>query len=249
VGESGSGKSTLGRLMLRLMEPTSGGVVLHDRDILAMRSSALRDMRSRMQIILQNPDSSLNPRKTVGEIIGRAAVRFQGLKGPELERRIVKLLDTVGLPSAYLHRYPHQLSGGEKQRVGIARALVPSPDLIVCDEAVSALDVSLQAAILNLLLDLRDEMGVAYMFISHDLAATSFVSDRIVVMNKGRIVEMGSTKEILQPPYHPYTLKLLSAAPNFDPGPAPTPGGTAAAPQGLADRSSGHWISSDHELA
>ncbi len=213
VGESGCGKSTLGRSILRLVEPTSGRIILDGRDITHERPSRLRPMRRLAQIIFQNPDSSLNPRKTVGEIVGRPLAVFGLASRRAMERRIAELLEMVRLPSAYAGRYPHQLSGGEKQRVGIARALAPAPRFIVCDEPVSSLDVSVQATILNLLADLRDELGLAYLFISHDLSVVAHLADRVAVMYRGTLCEVGTAEQVLRPPHHPYTEALLSAIP------------------------------------
>jgi peptide/nickel transport system ATP-binding protein len=257
VGESGSGKSTLGRSMLRLIEPTAGKILLRRQEITHLPQKDLKAIRKELQIVLQNPDSSLNPRKTVDDAIGRSVTLFEGLRGLERRSRVEQLLAMVELPASYRSRYPHQLSGGEKQRVGIARALASSPALIVCDEAVSALDVSLQAAILNLLLDMRDRLGLAYLFISHDLSVIAYLADRIAVMYGGRIVELGSKRQVLQPPYHPYTRMLLSSVPSlaegsslaealtcFDPpkttsidSPWRTDGDRA-----LTEVASGHWI-------
>lgn len=213
VGESGCGKSTLGRAILRLIEPTSGHIILGGLDITRERQHRLRPVRKVAQIIFQNPDSSLNPRKTVGEIVGRPLAVFRLAGGTARERRVAELLEMVRLPPAYARRYPHQLSGGEKQRVGIARALAPSPRFIVCDEPVSSLDVSVQAAILNLLADLRDRLGLAYLFISHDLSVVAHLADRVAVMYRGAFCEVGTVDQVLRPPYHPYTQALLSAIP------------------------------------
>ncbi|MGH2843263.1 MAG: ABC transporter ATP-binding protein, partial [Solirubrobacteraceae bacterium] len=213
VGESGSGKSTLGRLVLRLIEPSSGRVRFNGRDLAELAGDGLRRFRGRAQIVFQNPDSSLNPRWTVGSAIERAVQLFSDLAAAERRAEVARLLERVGLPSAYMRRFPHQLSGGEKQRVGIARALATGPAFLVCDEPVSALDVSVQATVLNLLADLRDEYGLSYLFISHDLSVVAHLADRIAVMFAGRILEIGPTEAILQPPYHPYTEALLSAVP------------------------------------
>ena len=216
VGESGSGKSTLGRLMLRLTKATSGRVVFDDSDITNSHEKDLQSFRHRAQIVFQNPTSSLNPRRTVGDAINRAfKVSGHGV-GQDRNAQVKHLMERVGLPSRYYDRYPHQLSGGEKQRAGIARALASNPDLIVCDEPVSALDVSVQATVLNLFLDLSKERQLAYLFISHDLAVISYVADRIVVLYLGKIVEEGGAQQVLQPPYHPYTEALLSAAGSLD---------------------------------
>ncbi|MEW6261915.1 MAG: ABC transporter ATP-binding protein [Thermodesulfobacteriota bacterium] len=215
VGESGCGKSTLGRCLIRLIEPTGGRVVLDGRDLSRLSHNELTPLRRQAQIIFQNPDSSLNPRKTVGRIIGRPLTRFGLAQGRALEARVVELLDLVHLSPAYADRYPHQLSGGEKQRVGIARALATNPRFIICDEAVSALDVSVQAAVVNLLADLRDRLGLAYLFISHDLSVVAHLSNRIAVMYRGAICETGAAAEVLKPPFHPYTEALLSAVPRL----------------------------------
>ena len=210
VGESGSGKSTLGRLLLRLQRADAGslrfeGATVADRPDLAFRRRA--------QIVFQNPDTALNPRHSVGTILSRPLSRFGIATGNARAAEIDRLLALVRLPASYAARYPHQLSGGEKQRVGIARALASRPDFLVCDEAVSALDVSVQAAVLNLLRDLRDELGVAYLFISHDIGVIAHIADRVAVMYRGTIVEEGPTADVLHPPYHPYTELLLRSVP------------------------------------
>jgi peptide/nickel transport system ATP-binding protein len=210
VGESGCGKSTLGRLLLRLIPADAGRVRFEGSEVPAEPGP---EFRSRAQIVFQNPDSSLNPRKTVAEIIRRPIVLFGIVKGRAADAEVDRLLDLVRLSPAYRDRFPHQLSGGEKQRVGIARALASRPDFVVCDEAVSALDVSVQAAVLNLLEELRARLGVAYLFISHDIGVIAHVADRIAVMYRGRIVEEGPAQAVLTPPYHPYTEALLSAVP------------------------------------
>jgi peptide/nickel transport system ATP-binding protein len=217
VGESGCGKSTLGRCLLRLVEPTSGRVLLDGQEITRLSPSALRPTRRLAQIVFQNPDSSLNPRKTVGEIVGRPLAVFGLADARTRPARVTQLLDMVRLPPDYARRYPHQLSGGEKQRVGIARALAPEPRFLVCDEPVSALDVSVQASILNLLADLRDQLGLAYLFISHDLSAVAHLATRVAVMYQGTFCEVGTVDEVLRPPYHPYTQALLSAIPLPEP--------------------------------
>jgi len=213
VGESGCGKSTLGRMLVRLIEPSDGTIRIAGEDVGLLSGKALHEHRRIAQIIFQNPDSSLNPRKTVGEIVARPLVLFGLARRQELDSRVAGLLELVRLPASYVSRYPHQLSGGEKQRVGIARALATEPRFIVCDEAVSALDVSVQAYVLNVLADLRDRLNVAYLFISHDLSVIAHIADRVAVMYRGAIVEEGPVDEVLQPPYHPYTEALLSAIP------------------------------------
>jgi peptide/nickel transport system ATP-binding protein len=211
VGESGCGKSTLGRLLLRLL-PARTGTVRFDGAAIGAHPEA--GFRRRAQVVFQNPDTALNPRQTVDQILRRALRWFATVSGGAAETAEVdRLLDLVHLPRPYASRYPHQLSGGEKQRVGIARALASRPDFLVCDEAVSALDVSVQAAILNLLRDLRDELGVAYLFISHDIGVIAHIADRIAVMYHGTIVEEGPVNDVLRPPYHPYTELLLSSVP------------------------------------
>jgi peptide/nickel transport system ATP-binding protein len=210
VGESGCGKSTLGRLLLRLV-PADAGVLQFDDATIPGRPDT--SFRRRAQIVFQNPDTALNPRQTVGIILRRPLQRFRLARGDASEREISRLLDLVRLPPSYADRYPHQLSGGEKQRVGIARALASRPDFLLCDEAVSALDVSVQAAVLNLLRDLRDELGMAYLFISHDISVITHIADRVIVMYRGALVEEGNVQDVLHPPYHPYTELLLSSAP------------------------------------
>jgi peptide/nickel transport system ATP-binding protein len=219
VGESGSGKTTLGRAILRLIEPDSGTIRIAGQTVSGKPQKALEDMRRVAQIVFQNPDSSLNPRKTIRELLGRPIERFGLAPSGEIPARVDALLDLVRLPAHYADRYAHQMSGGEKQRVGIARALATQPRFIVCDEPVSALDVSVQAAIVNLLADLRDRLGVAYLFISHDISVVAHLSDRIAVMHHGKIVEVGPAEQLMRSPEHPYTVKLLAAVPRVD-GPA-----------------------------
>ena len=216
VGESGSGKTTLGRAILRLIEPDRGSIRIAGEAVSGKPQKALVPMRRAAQIVFQNPDSSLNPRKTVRELVGRPMERFRLAPSGEVPGRVRALLDLVRLPAHYADRYPHQMSGGEKQRVGIARALATEPRFIVCDEPVSALDVSVQAAIVNLLADLRDRLGVAYLFISHDISVVAHIADRIAVMYRGRIVETGPAEEVMRAPRDPYTITLLSAVPTVD---------------------------------
>ncbi|HEY9211582.1 MAG TPA: oligopeptide/dipeptide ABC transporter ATP-binding protein, partial [Ancylobacter sp.] len=218
VGESGSGKSTLGRTVLRLIEPSSGKIMFDGKDVAHAGEDDLSDLRKRAQIVFQNPDSSLNPRRKVGDAISRAVALQTNVPKAARRKHVEDLIDRVGLPRNYYDRYPHQLSGGEKQRIGIARALATDPDFIVCDEPVSALDVSVQATVLNLLDQLRDDLKLSYLFISHDLSVVAYIADRIAVMYSGRICEVGPADAVLQPPYHPYTEALLSAVP------LPTPG-------------------------
>jgi peptide/nickel transport system ATP-binding protein len=218
VGESGCGKSTTGRCVLRLIEPTSGEVWLGGRRLAAIGSKALGALRRDMQIIFQDPYASLNPRMTVGAIIGEALTIHKLAKTrAEFDDRIVALLRLVGLDADHVRRYPHEFSGGQRQRIGIARALAVSPRLIVCDEPVSALDVSVQAQVINLLADLQQEFGLAYLFIAHDLAVVRHISTRIAVMYLGRIVELAAADELCETPLHPYTEALLSAVPTPDP--------------------------------
>jgi peptide/nickel transport system ATP-binding protein len=216
VGESGSGKTTLGRTILRLIEPTTGSIRIAGDTITGKPQRALEPMRRAAQIVFQNPDSSLNPRKTVRELLGRPIARFDLAPRAEIPARVAALLDLVRLPAHYADRYAHQMSGGEKQRVGIARALATNPRFIVCDEPVSALDVSVQAAIINLLADLRDRLGVAYLFISHDISVVAHLADRVAVMHRGKIVEVGAADAIMNAPQHPYTRSLLAAVPRLD---------------------------------
>jgi oligopeptide transport system ATP-binding protein len=216
VGESGCGKSTLGRLVLRLIEPTAGSVRLDGEPLGALDASALRARRKAMQIIFQDPYASLNPRMTVGQTLTEPLM-LHGLHTGRHRERVAELLHTVGLAPEHAQRFPHEFSGGQRQRVGIARALAVEPKLIVCDEAVSALDVSVQAQVVNLLQDLQRRYGLAYMFIAHDLAVVKHIASRIAVMYLGRIVEMGLTEDIFAAPAHPYTRALLSAIPVTDP--------------------------------
>ena len=218
VGESGCGKSTTGRCVLRLIEPTSGEIWLEGRSVTRLGARALGALRRDMQIIFQDPYASLNPRMTVGAIVGEALTIHKLAKTHrEHEDRVVELLRLVGLDADHMRRYPHEFSGGQRQRIGIARALAVSPKLIVCDEPVSALDVSIQAQIINLLADLQDEFGLAYLFIAHDLAVVQHISTRVAVMYLGRIVELASADELYADPRHPYTEALLSAVPTPDP--------------------------------
>jgi oligopeptide transport system ATP-binding protein len=217
VGESGSGKSTTGYCVLQLLKPTNGTVRFMDKELTTMPRSELREMRKEMQIVFQDPYSSLNPRMTVGNIVGEPMlVHGQGTRRGR-EARVRDLLETVGFNPDFTNRYPHEFSGGQRQRIGIARALALNPRLIVCDEPVSALDVSIQAQILNLLKDLQRDLGLAYLFVAHDLAVVRAMSDRIAVMNKGKIVETGPAEAVYTDPQDEYTRALLAAVPVPDP--------------------------------
>jgi peptide/nickel transport system ATP-binding protein len=235
VGESGCGKSTLGRLALRLLQPNAGSVEFDGANIGLSAPSTLRQFRQQAQIVFQNVGSSLNPRLSVGEALERPLALFNLVAPSARPQRVGELLDMVRLPASFRTRFPHQLSGGERQRVAIARALATEPRFIVCDEPVSALDVSVQAAVVNLLADLRDSFGLAYLFISHDLAVVAQLSDRIAVMYRGRLCETGSTAEVLAPPYHPYTRALLASLAHDTPADI-NGAGTTVAPGGCQFR-------------
>ena len=220
VGESGCGKSTVGRCILRLVRPTEGRVALGGQRIDDLPEHRLRKLRRHMQVVFQDPFSSLNPRQRVRDIVAEPLRNFSLVSGAALEARVAELLDQVGLPASAMHRLPHEFSGGQRQRIGIARALAPGPDLLVCDEAVSALDVSVKAQIVNLLLGLQERLGLGILFISHDLAIVEHLTHRVAVMYLGRIVEIADRRALFATPRHPYTRALLSAVPVPDPGAA-----------------------------
>src|SRR5262247_3719272 len=217
VGESGCGKSTLGRALLRLTEPTSGQVIFRNQDLAQLSGRSLREQRRHLQIIFQDPYASLNPRMTIGQIVGEPLETFKLARGGEAEKKVQELLETVGLNKRFIKRYPHEFSGGQRQRIGIARALAVDPDFIVADEPISALDVSIQAQIMNLLERLQRAKNLTYLFISHDLRAVRHVADRVAVMYLGKLVELAEAKTIYEEPLMPYTKALISAVPVPDP--------------------------------
>ena len=217
VGESGCGKSTTARVILQLLQATSGKVYFKEQEITSISSEDLRKRRPQMQMIFQDPQDSLNPRMTVGSIISEPMFEHQRLQDKQRRERVEQLLNSVGLDPYVTNRYPHEFSGGQRQRIGIARALALSPDFIICDEPIAALDVSIQAQVINLLEDLQEEYGLTYLFISHDLSMIRHISDRVAVMYLGRIVELASSQELYSNPLHPYTKALLSAVPVHDP--------------------------------
>ena len=217
VGESGCGKTSTGRTILQLYEPTDGQIVFEGVDLTTLKENDLRRMRSHMQMIFQDPYASLNPRMTVGSIISAPLEVHKVARGKEKRERVDELLELVGLNPEFVNRYPHEFSGGQRQRIGIARALALSPDLIICDEPISSLDVSIQAQVVNLLEDLQEQLGLTYLFIAHDLSMVRHISDRMAVMYLGKIVEMSDRDEIYLHPLHPYTQALMSAVPVPDP--------------------------------
>jgi oligopeptide/dipeptide ABC transporter ATP-binding protein len=217
VGESGCGKSTLGRAILRLYKPTGGRIIFEGQDITESSENELHAVRRKMQMVFQDPYASLNPRHSVGRIVGEPLRAHKVASGSQLETRVRELLGVVGLPVDAANRYPHEFSGGQRQRIGLARALALNPDFLVCDEPVSALDVSIQAQIINLLESLQGDFGLTYLFIAHDLAVVRHISDRIIVMYLGKIVEVAPANDLYENPLHPYTITLLSAIPIPDP--------------------------------
>lgn len=217
VGESGCGKSTLGRAILRLIDATEGEITYNGQNILELTKEEMRELRKKMQIIFQDPYASLNPRMTVGDIVGEPMDIFGLAKGREKEEKILELLNIVGLDVQHIRRYPHEFSGGQRQRIGIARALAVNPEIIICDEPVSALDVSVRSQVLNLMQELQQKFQLTYLFISHDLSVVKHISDRVCVMYLGKIVEVSEKNELYSNPLHPYTKALLSAIPIPDP--------------------------------
>lgn len=217
VGESGCGKSTLGRVLIRLLEPTSGEILYQGKSIVGMKEAEFAGLRREMQIIFQDPYASLNPRMSVKEIIGEPLLTYGMKDKKERETRVRKLMQEVGIAQEFYNRFPHQFSGGQRQRIGIARAIALNPRLIICDEPVSALDVSIQSQVLNLLKDLQERYGLTYLFISHDLSVVKFIADRVCVMFLGTVCEIGETDALYEKPLHPYTRFLLNAIPKADP--------------------------------
>ena len=217
VGESGCGKTTLARAILRLTDVTAGEVYFDNIPVLSLKPAEMRGLRKRMQVVFQDPYGSLNPRLTVGSMIAEAVKIHKLAQGDAVRARVAELLDRVGIPAEHMSRYPHEFSGGQRQRIGIARALAVSPELVIADEPVSALDMSIQAQIINLLKDLQEALGLTYLFIAHDLGVVEYISDRVAVMYLGRIVELAPAPDVYYSPKHPYTQALLSAVPSIDP--------------------------------
>ncbi|MGD8563105.1 MAG: dipeptide ABC transporter ATP-binding protein [Desulfarculaceae bacterium] len=217
VGESGCGKTTVGRSLLRLTEPDEGQILFEGKDLRSLSNEQMRNVRARLQIMFQDPFSSLNPRLTVGKIVAEPLENHTNFSRSQIREQVASLLEKVGLQPDHIQRYPHEFSGGQRQRIGVARALALNPKLLICDEPVSALDVSIQAQVINLLVKLQDEMGLSYLFIAHDLSVVEHISDRVAVMYLGKIVEIASDQELYQNPQHPYTKALLSAVPVPDP--------------------------------
>jgi oligopeptide transport system ATP-binding protein len=217
VGESGSGKSTTGRVILQLDQATEGSVLFDDRELTALRSGEVRKLRPRMQMVFQNPHASLNPRMTVASIIGEPLKEHTSLSRSDRHNRVEELLSVVGLDPKHANRYPHEFSGGQRQRIGVARAIALNPDFIVCDEPIAALDVSIQAQVVNLMERLQDELDLTYLFISHDLSMVRHIADRVAVMYLGKLVELAATDDLYEDPKHPYTQALHSAVPVADP--------------------------------
>jgi len=217
VGESGCGKSTTGRVILQLYPVTEGRIIFKDQDVTQLKGEALRRLRPQMQMIFQDPQASLNPRMTLGSIVGEPLEEHSATRGKAKQARVKELLELVGLDAQFTNRYPHEFSGGQRQRIGIARALALNPEFIVCDEPIAALDVSIQAQVVNLLEDLQDELGLTYLFISHDLSMIRHIADRVAVMYLGKIMELAASDDLYGEPLHPYTKALLSAVPIHDP--------------------------------
>lgn len=251
VGESGCGKSTTGRMLLRLLEPTSGTVMFEDKEITKLNKNDLRKIRREMQMVFQDPFASLNPRHTVGKILEEPLIVHGIGSKEERTKSVKKIMEVVGLSSYHSKRYPHQFSGGQRQRIGIARALMTNPKLIIADEPVSALDVSIQAQILNLLKDLQREFNLTYIFISHDLGVVRHISDRVGVMYKGRLVELADSETLYSNPLHPYTKSLLSAVPIPDPDfkqEETVQSGDLYSIEGSGVEQSNEWHTSQNEL-
>jgi oligopeptide transport system ATP-binding protein len=262
VGESGCGKSTLARSILQLLRPTAGSVKFKGTELTTLNTKELRPLRREMQMVFQDPQASLNPRKRVGQIVGSPLGLHKVAEGAEQRRRVIELLELVGLGEEHIERYPHEFSGGQRQRIGIARALALNPALVVADEPVSALDVSIQAQIINLLEDIQNELGLSYLFVAHDLGVVRHISDRIAVMYLGKIVELGPADAVCSSPIHPYTQSLLDAVPIPDPranaarerkvieGEVPTRGedGGWHEEVHLVDHGNGHFAAAETDL-